>query len=373
MKLFRKYTLLLFAALMAVAQATAQEDMSLFADVDFRTFFDNTEYTGTSLGPSETVFSASLTPQIGLRWAKNNSLVIGADLFTDFGNDSKFISKARPKLYYNFSSPKVQVYAGIFDINSLKGYYSEIFICDAARYYENRLHGVMGQYCSEKGYAELAIDWCGMYSEFARERFRVLSAGRYNFLDKGLFYGGYAFQMFHYAGSEDISGSVVDNIIVNPYLGTQFSAFFDFDIKLHAILTIQRDRAVEQSAHYPIGGMAELNISKWGVYLGEQIYTGDNLMPYYFAAPNADYASGYGSDLYYGSTRYGTKPYWIKGQDSSHSIFDTRIGYKNSFFNNSVSLNTFISIICEGNKCGTRQVLELSIKLHKDFSKKKLK
>ena len=103
-------------------------------------------------------------------------------------------------------------------------------------------------------------------------------------------------QLYHFAGSETIVGSVVDNAIVNPYVGAQFEAFFDFDIKLHGILTVQRDRAVEDESHTPGGGLLQFRMSKWGVYIDEQIYAGGNLMPYYYSAPNRLFANGYGAD-----------------------------------------------------------------------------
>ncbi|MBQ5923557.1 MAG: hypothetical protein IIW91_09505, partial [Alistipes sp.] len=115
MKLFIRHILLVVAASLMAATAQAQENTKLLLGVNFDTFFDNTEYTGTNLGESGTIFSARLTPTIGIELNEHNSLVVGADLFTDFGNDTKFLSKARPQLYYRFASPRVKAYAGIFD------------------------------------------------------------------------------------------------------------------------------------------------------------------------------------------------------------------------------------------------------------------
>ena len=368
MKFSFRHILPLVAALFVVASARAQEDMKLLLGVNFDTFFDNTEYTGTRLGGSGTIFSARLTPKVGVEWNEKNSLIVGADLFTDFGNDTQFLSKARPQLYYRFATPRVKAYAGIFDRSAMEGYYSELFFSDAALFYENRVQGVLGQYTAERGHVELSVDWCGMYSAEARERFRVLSAGRYDIGRRGIFYVGYAAQMFHFAGSQTIEGSVVDNVILDPYVGAKFNAFFDFDIKLHGIVTMQRDRAVEDEMHRPGGALLQLRISKWGLYLDEQIYTGSNLMPYYYAAPNEVFADGYGSELYSGSTLFGTEPYWQGDKLSPNTFFDTRIGYRNSFFNDTVRLNTFIAFQCDGVKWGTRQMLQLTVNLFNDIS-----
>ena len=372
MNRFLRHIFLVVTALTMVATAEAQENAKLLLGVGFDTFFDNTEYTGTNLGGSSgTIFSARLTPKVGVEWNEKNSLIIGADLFADFGNETKFFSKARPQLYYRFATPKVKAYAGIFDCSAMKGYYSELFFSDAYRYYENRVQGVLGQYMGERGYVELSVDWCGMYSAEARERFRVLSAGRYDIGQKRLFYAGYALQLFHFAGSEKIVGSVVDNVIVNPYVGTQFNAFFDFDIKLHGILTVQRDRAAEDESHMPAGALLQFRMSKWGVYLDEQIYAGGNLMPYYYSAPNKEFANGYGSELYAGSTLFGTRPYWGSDMDKPNYFFDTRIGYCNSFFDETVRLNAFFAFQCDGANWGTRQMLQLSVNLFKNISLQK--
>ena len=106
MNRFVRHIFLVVAVFMA-AGAYAQEDMKLLLGVNFDTLYDNTENTGTKLGESGTLFSARLTPQIGVQWNEKNSLVIGADLYTDFGNETKFLSKARPQLYYRFATPKV--------------------------------------------------------------------------------------------------------------------------------------------------------------------------------------------------------------------------------------------------------------------------
>lgn len=368
MNRFLQHIFLLVVVLLTTVVSYAQEDTELLLGVNFDTFFDNTEYSKTQIGKSGTVFSARLTPKIGVEWNEKNALIIGADLFADFGDETQFLSKARPQLYYRFSTPKVKAYAGIFDRSAMEGYYSELFFSDAYRYYENRVQGVLGQYVAERGYVELSVDWCGMYSAEARERFRVLSAGRYNIGRKEIFYIGYAAQMFHYAGSQKISGSVVDNAIINPYVGAKFNAFFDFDIKLHGILTMQRDRAVEDKMHKPGGALFQLRLSKWGVYLDEQIYTGSNLMPYYYAAPNEIFANGYGSELYSGSTLFGTKPYWQSDKQTPNTFFDTRIGYQNSFFNDTVRLNAFFAFQSDGRELGTRQMLQLTVNLFNDIS-----
>ena len=173
---------------------------------------------------------------------------------------------------------KVAAYAGIFPREKMLGDYSEAILSDSMRFFDNRIQGFMGQYEGRRGYVEMSVDWCGMFSEASREKFRILSAGRYWFDNyHRRFYGGYAFMMFHFAGSKLIPHCVNDNLTLNPYVGTTFHAYFDFDIKLHYIQTFQRDRDNEDKYRMPGGGMLQARMSKWGVFIDEQLYVGAGL------------------------------------------------------------------------------------------------
>lgn len=365
MNRFIRHIFLSLVAVFATAIAQAQEDMSLLLGADFDTYFDNREYSGCKIGESGTLFSARLTPKIGVEWNKKNSLVVGMDLWSDFGDDTKVFAKARPQLYYRFAGEKVRAYAGIFPREEMIGDYSEVFMSDSMRFYENRIQGFMGQYLGDRGEVELLIDWCGMYSVESREKFRILSGGRY-FFDNyhRRFYGGYALEMFHYAGSKLISNCVVDNITINPYVGARFNAYFDFDVRLHYIQSLQRDRANEESFRTPMGGMLQLKMSKWGVFLDEQLYVGGNLQPYYASYRSEAFPYGYGSDLYSSERFFGT---------DSGVYSNTRIGYDRSFFSNTVSVKAFIALQYDGYKMGNKQVVQLSVRLLKDvpFTKKR--
>lgn len=353
------YLLLALCLMLPMSKLSAQDSARLLAGVDFDTYFYNSEYSGMQIGESQTLFSSRLTPKIGLEWEEKNQLMVAIDMLSNFGQNNVAFDKVRPQIYYRFSAPKVRAYAGIFSREEMIGDYSDIFLSDSTRFYDNRVQGFMGQYIGNRAHAELSIDWCGMFSYHSREKFRILSSGRY-YLDRyhKRFYAGYALQLFHYAGSEQIQGCVVDNIIINPFLGTRFNAWADFDLKLHYIQTMQRDRSVEQTMRTPRGAMLEAKISKWGVYIDEQIYFGDNLQPYYSHSKHRGFEMGYGSDLYAGERFFGTEG----------GIYNsTEIGYANSFFNQTVSVNAYIALQNDGYKWGTKQVVQLSVKLLKDI------
>ncbi|MEG1612137.1 MAG: hypothetical protein RR318_05930, partial [Alistipes sp.] len=236
---FIRYLLLTILALVAV-HTSAQE---LVVRGDFTTYFDNREYASTGFDTSETCFSARLSPQIGLRWEQHHTLMIGVDLMQNFGEDTKFLTEAKPQIWYQFELPKVLAVAGIFPRTKLRGDYGEAFFDRSYNFYHNRIQGVMGQYRAERGFVEFAIDWEGMQSPTVREQFRLLSAGEYR---GARFYGGYALSVGHYAKtSAPVDGEgVVDNMLGNLYGGVRFNAYFDFDFRLGYLQSYQRDRCI---------------------------------------------------------------------------------------------------------------------------------
>lgn len=343
---FRKIILLLAFAAMATS-VTAQR---LVLGVDFATRFDNREYSGMGHDTSETLFSARLTPQIGLRWDKRNTLMIGVDLLQDFGDESKFLTEANPLMWYQFESPKVLAAAGIFTRDKLRGDYNEAFFDRAYLFYHNRIQGVMGQYRSERGFVEIALDWEGMQSATRREKFRILSGGQYNW--KHL-YGGYALSVLHFAKtSAPVEGEgVVDNILINPYGGVQFSAYFDFDLRLGYLQSYQRDRHVGES-QTPKGGMLDIRMSRWGVTLGNMLYVGQNMMSFY---------NKYGTALYANNLFF----------DPRGPIYNrTEISYDRRFFHDTLGVRAGLFFHYDGSALGMQQMLEVSVRLQKIVSKK---
>lgn len=347
-------------ALMAFASAHAQEDMKLLVGADFDMYFDNREYIDCQFGESQTLFSSRLTPTVGVEWNKYNRLMVGMDLWSDFGNNTVTLSKARPQVYYQFDNQKVAAYAGIFSREKMIGDYTDVMMSDSMRFYDNRVQGVMVQYKGDRGYAEISADWCGMYSEASREKFRIMSSGRY-YIDNYYrrFYAGYNFSMFHFAGSKLIEDCVNDQLILDPYVGARFNAYFDFDVKLHYFQTFQRDRDNDEKYRRPKGGMLQMRMAKWGVYLDKQLYIGENLQPYYRSFRSEAFPNGYGGELYAGESFYGT----------TEKIYNiTKIGYDRWFFDNTVRVNCFFAMQYDGTGWGNRQVVSVSVRLLKDIA-----
>lgn len=354
---------LLFVALFIGVQPTSAQEFVVGAN--FATLFDNTEYASMTYdGGSETLFSARLTPKIGFRWAERNHLILGVDLVQDFGNNAKVLSDVNIQLYYNFTSSKVVVSAGIFPRESMKGLQFPLFFDRAYRYYNNRIQGVLARYdYKPMCYLEFAMDYTGMRSFDTRESFMIMSAARHavsNKVNGGLHFG-YDFLMDHYAKdyNPDTADGVVDNIMLTPVVG--YKQQFEFKTKrplslmaeARYILSLQRDRRAENLWRTPQGGELLVGLEWYGVALRNRLYMGNNLQTHY---------DRYGSAVYYGLPFYRTES----------GIYDAiELCYKNSFFDNTINLEAGVAVEYDGTGWGTRQFILLGVNLDYGVSLKK--
>ena len=348
MKIFRKTIIALFSVLglFTATQASAQKFL-WSADFDFN--FDNRENAQLSL-PSYTLFGARLTPQIGIGWGKSqHSLMIGTDLTKTFGRDTRFCENPELLLYYNYRGRAFGATAGIFPRKKLLGDYSGTIASDSVRFCDKNIEGLLMQYKGIGGFIELGIDWDGFYSVEEREKFRIFSAGEYT---RQVFTCGYSLSVYHYAGRVDVPG-VVDNIAVQPYVGTKFEHLIPLDrLSLTAswIQTFQRDRRSGEKMVMPYGGEVRLRIEKWNFGIDNRLYIGDNLMPYY---------NRYGSELYAGDRLYSMV-------SNAHKCYNrTEIYYQRTWWTNAipVSLHAGFSLHFLAGKMATSQLIQLSVAL----------
>jgi hypothetical protein len=262
--------------------------------VYFDTQFDNREYN-SNFSKSQTLFGAELTPEIGLNWRKNSTLLIGATMIEEFGAKT-FEKKPEVLLYYHYDSPKHSIFAGRFSRKSVIGKYSNAFFSDSIRFFDANIDGLLLQYKEEGGYAELAFDWDSRQSETRREKFMIFSSALQK---KGIVYGGYNFSMYHYAMVTDGSG-VVDNVWVMPFVGIDLDRriFFDkFSLEVGWLQAFQNDRSNEGKYVKPGGVHIEAQIEKYEFGVINTLFRGDCMMPYY---------ERYGSGLYRGDSFYST-------------------------------------------------------------------
>ncbi len=337
------------------------------AMADFTTYFDNKEYASIDNSLSETLFSARLTPKVSLDWSsmpegneygfRAHSLVFGVDMFQDFGHNSKFLSDVKVQMYYNFSTPSVDIFAGIFPRSKMFGMRSTLFFDHDYRYYNNRIQGLLIRYGGGeewKSFIEIAMDYDGMRSFDRRESFMIMSSGRWvrPVPHIGLTFG-YDFLMGHYAKdyNPDTADGVVDNIMFTPVIRYDHTFRWGGEglpltiaAEARYILSLQRDRLMENIWQAPMGGELMVELEFWYINLRNRLYLGQGLLTHY---------GRYGSALYHGSPLYA----------STEGIYNTiEIGC-NSHFSNFVDLEVGVMIDYDGRGWGTRQYIALNIEL----------
>ena len=350
----RKLVIFLLA-LLAFSKLSAQE---LFFNGELSTHFDNTEYTGSGLGDSRTVFAVRVTPTLGYKFDNNHSIVVGANLLKDFGS-ANFLDSSMLVAYYQFENSNYGANAGIFQRNKLIGNYSRAFFSDAYLIYNPLVQGIAGRYFKDGSFAELVVDWDGLYSAEVREKFRILVSGGGNFAKVG--YAGVAFSMQHFANKSTFYGNVVDNLMLNPYIGVKFNAFLDFDIRLGALVSAQRDRKTDEGWVLPAGGEFYFKMSRWGLYIDNNLYVGAGMTPYYNTVGKDGLP--YADNLYTLDPFYGTQ----------HKIYNrTGIGYCRSFAADRVSIKAEMALQYDGKKLYCQQLVGISATIAPTlYSKKK--
>lgn len=345
------YISLLAATLLALGRISAQQ---LFFDGAISTDFDNTEYAGSECGTSRTIFAVRLTPVLGYRWNNYHSVAAGAEMLKDFGS-KRFLDRANLVAYYQYDDGRFGANAGIFGRDRLVGRYSRAFYSDSALIYNSLVQGVAGRYTGRNSFAELAVDWEGLYSPDTREKFRILLAGGGDFCR--ICYAGASLSLQHFANRSTFNGNVVDYLLVNPYIGVRFDAFFAFDIRLGWLQSAQRDRMAGSRAEgggwrAPCGGELYLRLSRWGVFVDNNLYCGGGLTPFYNSVGKDGLA--YADNLYAGDPFYGTQ----------HKIYNrTGIGYERAFAKERVRVRAEMVLQYDGRRMFCQQLVGISARI----------
>lgn len=348
-RICRKLALLLALCCATLLESVAQ-DFVWNANFDFR--FDNREYGDKNemISPAQTLFGAHLSPEVGIGWQNGHSLMTGLTLPADMGSSS-FMGRPEWLAYYNYSTKRVNLMAGLIPRSKMIGDYSNAFFSDSTRFNDRVLDGVLLQYKNDNHYIEFGCDWCGKTSDIQRERFMLMLAGR---AWKGYSYAGYAFTMFHYAGSKTVRG-VVDNALGSIYMGIDLAEVWYYDLLYAQVAYIQgyhNDRKWVGTPVFPGGFEVEICAEKYDVGVKNTLYKGKNLMPYY-DSPHADSEGNpYGNSLYLGD------PFYRTGQSGIYNRLEL---YYQPKLRGGVRLKMSSVHHFDGNRWGWQQVIGLSI------------
>lgn len=282
-------------------------------DLDFQYLFDNREFNGgkQKLEKSQTLNAARVVPWAGIRINQSSTvthrIMAGAEFTHDMGAGSltvgeeglahRGLSDFEGLMLYYKAEARLRrgvfsAVAGIYPLSEFEGDYSQAFISDYSRFYDNEAEGMLFKYRSQRFSAELGLDWTGMYGTYRREQFRIYSAGLYG-INK-TFSAGWAAQFGHFANGDQII-RVMDDHLFNPYLKADIGHLAGLDelsLKAGGIFAYERDRRYEKTPCFPYGGEFEFKAQRHSLGIENTLYAGEDLMPYYETEFTAEDGSG---------------------------------------------------------------------------------
>lgn len=303
-----------FASLLAASSGPVRAETPVrFAyDVNFDFNFDNREYYKSDFSSSMTIFGARLTPSVGIEVEGGHKIMAGVDVMKDFGSGATVASQNDDGLFHEltlyyrcdrkFGKTGMTLYAGVFPRRMTDGAYSRAFFSDSLKFYDNNLEGLLLKFVRPQARFELGCDWMGKFGEGRRERFMVYSSGRGNLTPTLSL--GYSAYMYHFAGSVEVSG-VVDNILVNPYVGFEFGHLWGLQTvsaRIGWLQGFQNDRKHVGHYVFPCGAELDVEVKHWSLGVRNSLYYGTDMMPYYNCLDSGGYK--YGGSLYPGDPFY---------------------------------------------------------------------
>ena len=266
-------------------RASAQE---LTWDVDFSTVFDNREgsnrYTDT-----KTFFFTHLAPEIGLRLSEKDRIAGGVVWDQPIGCQWEG-ARVSPTLYYRRVDGPWRFSMGMFPRRQLREEMPSFLWSDSLSYHQNNIRGALAQYERPgRGFFDAYVDWRGMQTATQREAFNIVFHGRWHPRRGGiLFLGGHA-MMNHFALSRENKDEqhIVDNFLVNPYLGVDLTRKTPLDslqLRGGLLLAVERNRANPDDAwETPCGGWLEVYARYRRFGIKNSLYAGGKLFPSYLS------------------------------------------------------------------------------------------
>ncbi len=295
-------------------------------NVDFNTIFDNRE-GDRSMTDTKTFFQTQLAPEIGVSMFNGEHRLMGGVVWTQPIGNEWYGKRLSPTLYYRYKGNVGWSLAlGMFPRTLMHRQLPNYIWSDSINYVQRNIRGFMATYESGNGYFEAVVDWRAMQSTRQREAFNIIAHGEWQRPDAIFLAGGVA-MMNHFALSKHPveEQHIVDNFIVNPYIGFDFSQHTVLDslsFRIGALGSLTRNRQFGNNWKTPAGGWLDITLQWRWLEWHNTTYIGGRLYPYY---------SEFGSLLDQGEPFYQSKWY------NRTSVYGTVIN--NKFVNLRASLD----------------------------------
>lgn len=264
--------------------------------IDFGSVFDNRE-GDDKMYEDKTFFFTTLAPEIGLRFTPKDRIAGGVVWNQPLQNGVKD-GTVVPTLYYRHESEAWKFSMGMFPRTQLREPLPGFMWCDSLAYFQRNIRGALVQYNNRCGFFDAYLDWRQMQTETKREAFNIAFHGEWRPKAKSLLLGGHLL-MNHFAKTRhaDESQSIVDNFLINPYVGIDLSRKTVLDslvVKAGALVTVERYREYK-GWKTPAGLWVDATFEWKFLGLKNSLYAGGKLFPLY---------SQFGTLLYQGESYY---------------------------------------------------------------------
>lgn len=305
----RLLTAVIATAMLGCVQAVAQR---LEWSVDFNTVFDNRE-GDNKMTDTRTFFHTQLSPEIGVSMLDGTHRLMGGVVWTQPVGSEWYGKRLSPTLYYRYSGGDRgwSVAMGMFPRTLMRRQLPNYVWNDSICYTQRNVRGFMATYGGDEGYFEALVDWRAMQSESRREAFNVIAHGEWQ-RPGGLFMAGGVAVMNHFALTSNPGPDqhIVDNFLVNPYAGLDFTRRTGLDslaVRVGALSSITRNRAYEKWK-MPVGVWVDVTLQWRWLEWHNTTYAGGKLFPYYSDfGPLLDQGEPYYRSSWYNRTSvYGT-------------------------------------------------------------------
>lgn len=305
----RLVTILALLVLSMVTLAAQEVEWS----VDMGVTFNNREGSDDSFALDQTFLFTRLAPELGVSMMDGTHVFKGGIAWYQPIVDDLSGYKVVPTLYYRYNRPDGwHMTAGMMPRSLMVNRLPSYLLSDSLAYTQPNLRGVMIQLIKPAGYAQLAVDWRQMQTEFKREAFTITASTDWR-LAGPLRLGGHV-QYSHLAMSRrHLQGEHVnDDLIINPMLSLDLSSRCGLDslrVSAGAIISMQRDRGVNQWLNRGAGMISATARWHW-LQLDETFTAGKDLMPLY---------PMHGSKLIQGDPYY-SRPLYSRTDVTAHVV-----------------------------------------------------
>jgi hypothetical protein len=265
------------------------------------TFFDNTEFSGSSFKVPQTMSGVALSPEVGLRWDSAYWVGAGVSLVHEFGS-VKAIDYYYPTAYIHYNKEPFRFTMGAFPRNNVLEKYPRIFFQDSISYYRPNINGLFWEIGKNQDYLNVWLDWTGRQTEVTREAFFIGFSGRYNI---GILYAQHFGYMYHFASKENpiIDEALHDNLLFLTSLGVNLApvtGLSQLDFNMGWAIALERSRADQTGVISRGGLLMESRVEYKGIGLFNTFYKGEGTQYFY---------NDHGNELYWGDPLYRARTY----------------------------------------------------------------